>query len=532
MIDLSIATSGKFGEGTRFSDLFYAAVRTRFTGGVLVQSGEVSRTVFFKNGAPVHAGGAGFAGHYLGQILVKEKKCPQGAVDAALAEQQGRDTVLLGTLLVASAGIAPEDVQRAVRTQTAQRVTEVMHVEDATYQAAPGEDPRIRTLGVAVEGWPTFFAALERGATDAELRTLSNDLLGQAVRANAKRLPQDFTPTEQQARLLHYLEKPRKPDQLERALKDRRFVRGFLRGLDMFGVLERVPAKQGIPIPKATLLKGQMGYAAPEPTPRAATPRPATPVPKANTNHPIVKEVEALHAKMKNLNHFELIGATDKTEPSQLRSLFTTLVKQYHPDAFPHDAPETSKVKAREVCAALNDAYQTLTDDEARAHYIALLADDRIKGDARKAELIREAEMKSQMGVVMLKKREYQKAREFFKFAMEADDSSGAYRAFFAWAMFGDPKFDRKEALEKAYPLLLEALKRAPNDVNVHYYLAQVLKAKDKPTEAMHHFKEALRADPQHTDAVRELRLLKLRKDKEKAGGKERSALSKLFKRS
>lgn len=538
MIDLSSATEGTFAPGSWFSDLFFCAVRTRFTGGVLVHATSGLCTLWFKNGAPVHAGGAGFQKHFLGQLLMQENRCSQAAIDAALAEQErlGPNGALLGTLLVANAGVSPEHVKRLVQKQTELRMREVMQLEGVRYQAAPGEDARIKQLGVKLEPWPSFFAALQSSAADGELKALSNELLGQAVQVNEKRLPREYEASRDEKRILAYLTKPRKPDQLERALSNRRVVRGFLRGLDLLGALERLPAKQGIPIPKATLLKGQMGVSTPEPLPRASTPAPRVrerepSKPRVNVNHPIVKEVDVLHASLKSKSHFDLLGATDKTSPSELRTLFTALAKKYHPDAFPSDVPDASKEKAREIAAALNDAYQTLTNDEARAHYIALLSDDRIKGDARKAELIREAEVKSQMGVVMLKKREYQKAREFFRFAMEADESNGAYKAFFGWSMFADPKFDRKEALDKAYPLMLEGLKTSPKDPNIHYYLGQILKSQNRMNEAMHHFKEALRADRKHTDAERELRLLKMRKDKD-SDTKERSPLSRLFKRS
>jgi curved DNA-binding protein CbpA len=541
VIDLSSATEGTFGEGSWFSDLFFSAVRTRFSGGVLVHAETGLCTLFFKNGAPVHAGGAGFREEFLGQLLMAESRCSQSAIDAALAEQErlGPGAALLGTLLVANAGVSTEDVRRLVKKQTELRMRRLMGLEGTKFQAAPGEDQRIRELGVKLDPWGAFFGALESSAADAELRKLSNDLLGQAVQVNQKRLPTDYEPSRDEKRVLAYLTKPRKPDQLERALKNRRFVRGFLRGLELLNALDLFPAKKGIPIPKATLLKGQMGVTNAEPMQRASTPLPRSPSrpprspskPRVNPNHPIVKEVDALHKALKEKNHFELLGATDKTSPSDLRGLFTNLAKKYHPDAFPMDVPDASKEKAREITAALNDAYQTLTNDEKRAEYVALLADDRIKGDARKAELIREAEVKSQMGVVMLKKREYQKAREFFRFAMEADDSNGAYKAFFGWAMFADPKFDRDEAMKKAYPLMLEALKASPKDANIHYYLGRILKEQDKPAEALHHFREALRADRKHTDAEREYRLLKRRQNNDDDPGSG-SALSRLFKRS
>ena len=120
--------------------------------------------------------------------------------------------------------------------------------------------------------WPLFFDTLQASASDGELKRLARDLLGQSVRATAGLIPAELVPSAEQKRLLHYLEKPRKPDQLERAMKNRRLVRGMLRALTLIGALDTLPVKKAIPIPKATLLKGQHGIAEFTPPPRETTP--------------------------------------------------------------------------------------------------------------------------------------------------------------------------------------------------------------------------------------------------------------------
>lgn len=541
MIELGDSTEGTLGDGVWFSDIFYSAAKSRFTGGVLVQSDEGDRTIFFREGSPVYAGGAGFATHHIGDLLIKAGQCDQDALAKALQEQQalGEGGPLLGTLLVANAHVNPDEIKRAVRQQVSLRLALVMSQNSGTFRAAAGESPRIREIGIKTDTWPIFFSLVVRNAADGEMKAISRDLLGHSVRAKASAIPDDFEAIGDAKRVLHYLEKPRKPDQLERALKNRKLVRGLLRALSLAGALEKLPVKKGIPIPKATLLKGQRGISTAElePQPRASTPAPrrSSSVSKPKKPHPIVKEVDKLHAELKEKNHFEKLGATEKSTAAELRSLFTALAKKYHPDAFPNEVPEETKIKAREISATFNEAYQTLSSEEKRAEYLALLHDDRIKGDARKAELIRDAEVKNKMGVVMLRKREYQKAREFFKYSTEADPSSGEYKANLAWSMYADPAMDREEAIEQAYALLLEALKSSQPSAQIHYYTGQVLKAQEKIPEATHHFGEALRLDRDHKEAGRELRLLKMRnkkqieEDRNKKGG---SALSRLFKRS
>ena len=177
-----------------------------------------------------------------------------------------------------------------------------------------------------------------------------------------------------------------------------------------------------------------------------------------------------------------------------------------------------------------DDAYQTLTNEKSRAEYVVLLADSRFKGDARKAERAKEADTKAKMGLVMLKKKEYPKARDFFRIAMEMDPASGEHKAHFAWSLFSDPKAEREDATQRAYGLLLEALKLSPRSAMIHFYTGQVLKQQDRLSEALHHFRATLQLDPKHQDATREVRLIEMRSTKKK-GEEKKGPLSKLFKR-
>jgi tetratricopeptide (TPR) repeat protein len=203
------------------------------------------------------------------------------------------------------------------------------------------------------------------------------------------------------------------------------------------------------------------------------------------------------------------------------------LQKKFHPDAFIGISDEEVVQVIRELSARINEAYNVLSNEKSRAEYISLLS-SRFKGDARKMERTRDAEVKHQMGMVMLKKKDFQKAREYFNFAIQSDPECGEYKASMAWAIFADPKTERSEANSKAYALLLEALKSSPS-ASTHYYAGQVLKARDQLDEALFHFMRAVKLDPKHAEAQREVRLLSSRKTKD--GNTAAGLLNKIFKR-
>lgn len=538
-VDLSGPAAGTIGDGLWFSELFWLSLRAHFTGGFLVRSDRGDAAFFFRNGSPVHAAGAAYGGAYLGELLQKAGAVTQSQLAEALELQAAAPEgarPLLGALLC-EGGTDPAAVKVALEQQIEQRAAILFQLKSGEWKAAPGENNRIREIGVETEGWSILYSALASGTAEEEMRTLTESLLGKAVKLRGK-VPNfpGLELSDDQRHLLHYLDKPRKPDQLERAL-NRRLVRAMLRILSLEDALELVPASQGIPIPKATLLKGQAAFTplppeaaeeAPEGIPgdRVAPPRAQS----AKTDPKLKREIEELHASMGEKSHFEMLGASEKTEAGELRKLFTALAKKFHPDAFPPTTHEDLAMKVREISAKLNEAYNTLSNDVSRAQYLKLWADERIKGDAKKAERIRDASTKFKMAQVHLKKREYQKARELFKYSVDNDPSNGEHRAYLAWAIYADPSVDRSEAIPKAYALLLEALKSSEKNAQIHFYAGQVLKAQDKYREALHHFREAVALDKRHTDAEREVRLLESREKKGEEKDKP-TGLARFFKR-
>lgn len=546
MIELTEVREGTLGQSTWFSELFLAAARSQFTGGILVETPDgAAAGVFFRGGQPVHVAGNMFEDFFIGQILVDMKACRLSDVDQAAAEQESTEGTppLLGTTLIQKAGVNPEEVKRAIQRQNQARIASLFGLTAGRWRAATGMNARIQEIGVAVPPWPLFFSSLQSEATDTELRSVSDVLLGRAVRLSGgkENLP-DMPLSPAEEKLAAYLEKPRKPDQLERALRKRRMVRGFLRGLSLLDRLLVLPASKAIPIPKATLLKGVELPGADLAKAKAAaslareTSQPIsktkTPLPKSRKlsvrHHPIIKETEALHARLPELNHFDLLGVPETVDATSLRKQYATVAKRFHPDSFPSEVTGEVAVKAREIAARINEAYDVLSSPEKRQDYAELLADDRIRGDARRAERIRDAELRSKMAQVHMRRREYQEARELFLFAMQADPQSTRHGALYAWATFCDPSCERSEHSKEGEQLLREAIKADQEDASLHFYLGSMLKSQDRIPEALKCFEKAQDLDRHHTEASREVRLLRRR---QKSSADPRSGLSRLFRK-
>jgi len=544
-VDFAEERSGELGKRVFVSDLLGAALQSSFTGTLRLERPDGPFSVELKGGRP--AAVLGGDQDRVGELLARGGHLRQSELGRAL-ERQGEDgEALLGALLVQDAGVEPDEVKRAVQAQTRARLGKALAWTEGSWTAQAGASADPRNIGVPQELMALLIEQFPTHASDAELKSFVRGLLGKSVRLR----PGGGGAVGQSAKgaaakLVHYLEKPRKPDQLERAISDRRGVRVLLKLLHLNGRLQLEPLAKAIPIPQATLLKGQatVSFVVPaggenEPPPDSPPPAAAAAVPEgpppdepSPATRKLMAKIDEMHAKLAKMDHFEVLGVKREAEPSEIRDAFRSLAKTYHPDALGAGVSESQAARAREVAARINEAHQTLSNEKARAEYVAMLADERIKGDARKVEQVRDAELKSKMGVVMMRKRDFAEARRLFKEAMTRDEVTVLYKAQFAHAMHADARFDRQEAFEKGYPLMLDALKSlGDSHADVNLWAGQMLKEQERLKEAMHYFKQAARLDKNNAEAKTEVRLLESRLKREAGAKKDGGGLSKFFKR-
>jgi hypothetical protein len=182
LIDFSIANAGAIGKNNTFffSDLFRAAVLGEFTGGILIKAGG-DRAVFFDGGRPVHASGQGFTGHFLGELLLRDRVVDPSLVAGAIKRQMNENPrPLLGALLLQEARIDPAAIKRAMQSQTSLRVQELFALSEGEWKSAPGKDARIFQIGVPIDPWPVLLRGLIQ-ASDKGLKSVSDRTLGKAV---------------------------------------------------------------------------------------------------------------------------------------------------------------------------------------------------------------------------------------------------------------------------------------------------------------------------------------------------------------
>jgi tetratricopeptide (TPR) repeat protein len=136
----------------------------------------------------------------------------------------------------------------------------------------------------------------------------------------------------------------------------------------------------------------------------------------------------------------------------------------------------------------------------------------------------------------MLKKNDLAAAESFARRATMADPDQIEYIALVAWIQAmkrGDPPILPEGKTSTFYDDLLSildgVLAKDPMFEKALYYRAVLLKRSGREDKAMRDFKMAVQINPKNIDAVREVRLFQMRKDKKRKD--EAGLLGKLFKK-
>ncbi len=168
----------------------------------------------------------------------------------------------------------------------------------------------------------------------------------------------------------------------------------------------------------------------------------------------------------------------------------------------------------------ISDAHETLIEPARRARY---LNDLKGKKPARPSvENILLAETAFQKGLILLRVKKYAEALEQFDVAVQLGSNEPEYLTYQAWTAYklnpGDPP-----RAERSRQILLRAVDLNPRLALAHLYLGYISKSAGNEKEAQRRFEQAIQYNPDCTEALRELRLMNMRREKQDKKGAARS---------
>ncbi|NRA01236.1 MAG: response regulator [Myxococcales bacterium] len=455
-----------------FGAVLWQAMQDGVSGALHARQGKAKKAVLLEAGRPV-AIRSNVVRECLGRRLLAAGRIDQATLDRSLSRMR-EDRSFQGQVLIALGAIEPQALDRALAEQGRDKLADLLGWE----QGQSWFEPEVSQLSraTALEArcpQALLLDAAARVAPASVERALAHAAAGEVL-VDARKLTPEARALDHVAALLAALERGAAPDEL---VSDHAAA---LFGLRLVGLTG--PSDTGVP-----------GAA-------------------SRADRAGVEELCELLECQASQDHFGVLGIEAGAPEARVRAAFFELAKRFHPDRFGSDAE--ARELARKLFARVTEAHEALSDPDRRREYEAKLRAPGEDPEKLGNELLR-AEVQFQKGMALLKQRNYPAALEQFDWALRLDPSEGEFEALYGWTCYlADP--DAENALEKAAAHLENALRLSPNAVPPHYYAGQVQKACGDLLRAEKMFSRVLSMDPDHVEAARELRLLKMRRESER----------------
>lgn len=207
---------------------------------------------------------------------------------------------------------------------------------------------------------------------------------------------------------------------------------------------------------------------------------------------------------MRRLDFFEILGVKWSANREDVKRAYFALAKEYHPDKHFSSASAETRALAQQIYDLISTAHDTLTDPEERKRYIAQLEEGAKQPDDADVGRILAAEGKFQRGEELMRQRQFEGAAKLFREAITLYPDEGEFHAWEGWAAFqADPS-----RADDAIRSIEQSVNLNPKMDKGYLFLGYIHKATGRPDRAERQFEKAIQANPDCTEALRELRLL------------------------
>jgi tetratricopeptide (TPR) repeat protein len=248
--------------------------------------------------------------------------------------------------------------------------------------------------------------------------------------------------------------------------------------------------------------------------PRADVKRPAArPSQAPDADRRVRTELAAMAENLRGKSYFEMLDVAEDAPAELIGSAYERLAKKAHPDHF-QNSNEAVRQLANEVFQLLSKAHDTLVDSSSRIKYLSKRKKgERTAANQAKNDRAVHAEVEFQHGEALLRQRDYERALAHFTRAKEGAPREGEYLAHYAWCFYLCNS-DNATVVQEALVHMKRAVKLARDQEKPYLFLGRLCKVVGDSAGAEQMFTRAVQIRPDCVEAMRELRLINMRKDK------------------
>ncbi len=469
--------------------LLHELYNEKATGLLHLQRGEAKKIIYIKDGYPIFAR-SNVLSECLGRMLVKEGAITQVDCDASVerSKESGR---LQGTVLIEMGLLTPQDLHDALVRQVTEKLLTTFAWPDGTSQFVPGKDFKKHVTMIQLSPASLIMQGVSRFWSVQQLEKFLN------------RYRKDYL---KQAADPHY-----RFQEIDLSKRGEAIFRQCLGTMTLEQLLERHPlARREVQQVVAALLISEMVENSTSPEKIDAEE-----LQGRKTEQPIDEKLRRKilddYQRIIPADYFEALGVSRQSGTSEVRRAYYRLAKEYHPDRFLGSglSREMSN-KINEIFQHISQAYSVLSDPQGCSGYL----DELVNGPKKTINInqVIEAETAYQEGRTLLKVRRYSAAIKPLKRSIELSPEEPEYLTHYAWALFKAAP-EVKDNQNKAMEVLLASRELNPSLDLTHLYLGHVYQLQGLERQAEKAFELAVQANPNCTEALRELRLINLRRE-------------------
>jgi len=243
-------------------------------------------------------------------------------------------------------------------------------------------------------------------------------------------------------------------------------------------------------------------------SPKSAAVAPEPPPIKEAPLDPILvrKEVEKKYKNFEKEDFFSLLGVDRKKKASEIRKIYFSLAKKFHPDVLASLGLNDLIKKAGSIFAKMTQAHETLCNLEKRREYEASLKMD--PNMMSKINDIVQAEVEFQKGEIMLRNRNYAMALQQFEKALSLNPEEAEHFVYVGWSQFLTAKGDKIVAAVQARKMIQKGLSMRGNIDMAYLFMGRIAKFNGDIGGAQKNFNKALEINPKNDQANSEIRFL------------------------